>query len=138
MMASKKRKVDDENRVFNLGWQMEFAFAEIGGKPICLICQKTVAVLKRANLQRHHEQLHPDFTVAYPLSSDLRRQKVQTLLSGFHAQRSIFRGIVKSADNISEASFRIAWNIAKAKRPATEGEFLKNKFLDCAESLFVD
>ncbi|KAK9977291.1 hypothetical protein ABG768_019112 [Culter alburnus] len=137
-MASKKRKVDNENRVFNPAWQMDFAFAEIGGKPMCLICQKTIAVLKRANLQRHHEQLHPDFSVAYPQSSDLRSQKVQTLLAVFHAQRSMFRGIIKSADNITEASFRVAWNIAKAKRPATEGEFLKDTFMDCAESLFSE
>jgi len=48
--------------------------------------QKTIAVLKRANLQRHHEQLHPEFKAAYPPDSDLRRTKLQTLLDGFQAQ----------------------------------------------------
>lgn len=29
-------------------WEIEFAFVEIGGKQMCLICQKTFAVLKQA------------------------------------------------------------------------------------------
>ncbi|KAJ3607182.1 hypothetical protein NHX12_026695 [Muraenolepis orangiensis] len=37
----------------------------------------------------------------------------------------MFRSVVKSSDNVTEASFKIAWNIAKAKKPATEGKFLK-------------
>jgi len=53
-MAKKKRKVGDENRVYNPAWVREFDFSEVHGKPLCLICQKTIAVLKRANLQRHH------------------------------------------------------------------------------------
>ena len=116
----------------------KFGFAEVHGIPMCLICQKTIAVLKRANLQRNHEQLHPEFKAAYPLDSDLRRTKLQTLLDGFQAQQSIVRDMVKSSDNVIEASFKIAWNIAKANKPATEGEFLKTTFVDCANSLFSD
>ena len=45
--------------------------------------------------------------------------------------------MVKS-NNVAEASFKIAWNIAKANKPATEGEFLKTAFVDCTNSLFSD
>jgi len=133
-----KRKVGDENRVLNPAWVRDFGFAEVHGKPMCLIFQKIIAVLKRANLQRHHEQLHPEFKAAYPPDSDLRRTKLQTLLDGFQAQQSIFRNVVKSSDNVTEASFKIAWNITKANKPATEGEFLKTTFVDCTNSLFPD
>jgi len=44
--------------------------------------------------------------------------------------------MVKSNDNVTEASFKIAWSIAKANKPSTEGEFLKTTFVDCANSLF--
>jgi len=114
----------------------DFGFAEVHGKPMCLICQKTIAVLKRANLQRHREQPHPEFKAAYPPDSDLRRTKPQALLDGFQVQQSIFRNMVKSNDNVTEASFEIAWNIAKINKPATEGEFLKTTFADCVNSLF--
>jgi len=123
-MATKKSKVGDENRVCNPAWAREFGFAEVHGKPMCFICQQTITVLKRANLQRHHEQLHPEFKAAYPPDSDLRRKKLQTLLCGFQAKQSIFHNMVKSNDNETEASFKIAWNIAKANKPATEGELL--------------
>ena len=101
-----------------------FGFSEVHGKPICLICQKRITVLKRANLQRHHEQLHPEFKAAYPRDSNLRRKKLQKLLDGFQAQQSFFCNMVKSNDNETEASFKIAWNIAKANKLATKGEFL--------------
>lgn len=65
------------------------------GKGICIFCQKTIAVLKRANLQSHHERLHPDFSVAYPHSSDLRSQKVQTLL-GFTASNPCSTAMLKA------------------------------------------
>jgi len=32
--------------------------------------------------------------------------------------------------------FNPDWNIGKANKPATEGEFLKPTFFDCANSLF--
>jgi len=82
---------------------------------MCFICQKTITVLKRANLQHHHEQLHPEFKAAYPSDGNLRRKKLQALLDGFQAKQSTFRNMVKSNDNETEASFKIAWNIAKEK-----------------------
>lgn len=137
-MATKKRKVDDEHRVFNSAWKNEFAFTETNGKPMCLICQRTVSVMKRDNLRRHHERLHPEFKTTHPPDSDLRKNKIQAWLACFQAQRSVFRGILNSADNVTESSFTIAWNIAKAKKPATEGEFFKKTLADCANSLFSE
>jgi len=78
------------------------------------------------------------FIRSYPLGSDLRRKKLQTLLDGFQAQQSIFRNMVKSNDNVTGASFKLAWNTAKANKPATEGEFLTTTFIDCANSLLSD
>jgi len=46
--------------------------------------------------------------------------------------------MVKSNDSVTEASFKIVLNIAKANKPATEEEFLKTTFVDCANSHFSD
>jgi len=123
-MATKKSNVCDENRVFNPAWVREFSIGEVHGKPMCFIYQKTITVLKWANLQRHHQQLHPEFKAASPPGRDLRRKKLQTLLDGFQAKQSICRNMVKSNDNETEASFKIFWKIAKANEPVTEGELL--------------
>ena len=39
---SKKRKIDDEKRIFNEDWTEKFAFIEKENKPICLICKKNL------------------------------------------------------------------------------------------------
>jgi len=36
---------------------------------MCLFCQKTIAVRKGVNLQRHHEQLHQQIIVYYLTAS---------------------------------------------------------------------
>jgi hypothetical protein len=51
-MASKKRKVGDEGSVFKEGWTSEYFFTESDGKPVCLICQRTVPVMKEYSIKR--------------------------------------------------------------------------------------
>lgn len=52
-MASKKRKVDSECRVFKDEWTWKYFFTPIKDKPVCLICNEAVAVFKEFNLSRH-------------------------------------------------------------------------------------
>ena len=57
-----KRKVDAENRRFQTRWEAEYMFTEVKGKPVCLLCGESLAVMKEYNLRRHHEtsQKHTD------------------------------------------------------------------------------
>lgn len=45
-MTTKKRKVDSECRVFKEEWSWKYFFTEFKDKPVCLICNETVAVFK--------------------------------------------------------------------------------------------
>lgn len=63
--GKKKREGDDENTDFSPAWEIKFALAEIRERPACLIRQKTIAVSKQANLQRHHKQLYAAFEDGY-------------------------------------------------------------------------
>ena len=54
MTIIKKRKVEFEFRAFNLEWEKYFLI-ELFGQAQCLICLKTVAVLKEYNVRRHRE-----------------------------------------------------------------------------------
>ena len=57
--SAKKRKVDIERRAFNPAWRENYFFMERFGQPNwCLICFKTVAVLKEFNMRRHWEAEH--------------------------------------------------------------------------------
>ena len=39
-----KRKVDFENRGFQERWEAEYMFADVKGKPVCLVCRADVAM----------------------------------------------------------------------------------------------
>ena len=44
---AKKRKVTEENRMFNASWELDFVFTLSNDKPVCLICQNSISVLKK-------------------------------------------------------------------------------------------
>lgn len=52
-----KRRVDCENRQFKEEWTECYAFIlpPTSARPMCLICQETVALVKSGNLKRHYE-----------------------------------------------------------------------------------
>ena len=51
----KKRKIEDESRVFQAKWTDLYFFTDFNKKPICLICKESISVLKEYNIKRHYE-----------------------------------------------------------------------------------
>ena len=76
-----KRKVDTENRGFQTRWESEYMFTEVAGKPVCLLCGESVAVLKEYNLRRHYETKHADKNKN--MDMEQRLQKAEELKRGF-------------------------------------------------------
>lgn len=98
--AKKQRKVDTENRQFNKEWELQFFFVEgtnPQAKPVCVICGKTVAVAKKDNMKRHHTSVHTGWEGNYPVESETRKEKFNSL-----AHTLSTRSIVN--DNINESS----------------------------------
>ncbi len=66
MDKSKKRKASDENRTFNASWTDSSAFtADETGLPVCLICSKKLANIKKSNAERHFQNKHTAFAEKY-------------------------------------------------------------------------
>ena len=61
MSASKKRKIEDECRIFDPGWTEKYFFTDVKDKAVCLICHATVAVFKEHYLKRHFQTNHANF-----------------------------------------------------------------------------
>ncbi|XP_067144229.1 general transcription factor II-I repeat domain-containing protein 2-like [Centruroides vittatus] len=114
---NKKRKYEQENRSFNNEWEENFFFIDNNGKALCVICNSTVKNYKASNLRRHYETNHPQFSNQYPPNSKLRSDKLASLKSNLNKQQSVLMTCSNQANNVAEASFVIAWNIARAKRP---------------------
>jgi len=64
----KKRKIDSENREYKTEWTDKYVFALTVGstKPMCLICNETVSLVKSGNVKCHYETKHAHFKQNYP------------------------------------------------------------------------
>lgn len=124
-MASRKRKYEQEYRAFNTEWEEEFMFVERNGKPMCLLCQVLLSQFKASNLRRHHDSNHSEFKTKFPIGSELRKTKVKSAKEKLQGERMFMSVFTKESDLTTEAGFALAFNIAKAKKPYTEGEFVK-------------
>lgn len=123
MSNSKKKKVDNNNRIFNENWTDKYFFIESKGKPVCLICHKSIAVIKEYNLKRHFETNHAK-SIAQ-LNDAQRSRKISTLKSSLEGQQSIFKKSENESKMVTSISFEIAELIAKKKKPFLDGDYIK-------------
>ena len=66
---SKKQKVDSECRSFKESWGLDYFVQENNNRPLCLICNKTVAVMKKYNIKRHYVTKHANTYEKYKSKS---------------------------------------------------------------------
>ncbi|KAK9720365.1 Spin-doc zinc-finger [Popillia japonica] len=135
-MASSSRKVNTYH--FHLEWEEQYFFTEVKGKNVCLLCNTSISVARKGNIERHHKAVHSKFEKSFPLSSGTRKEKLKQLKNQLVGQQSIF---LKTADKnkaATEASYRVSQIIARKKKPYEDGEMIKQAFLEAADSLFAN
>ena len=130
-----KRKYEDEHRAFLTEWESLYFFVERNSKPFCLVCQELLAHFKASNLQRHFTSLHANISHKFPKRTELRKHKLIALSSQAEKQIQIFQKFTKHSETVMLAPYLVAWNIAMAKKPYNEGEFVKKYLCDIVEIL---
>jgi hypothetical protein len=88
-----KRKSESEVgfRAFNEEWEEQFIFTMgKSSKPICLICNLTVAVPQIYNIERHLKQNHDTFNTSYPRASALRTKYISKKREALIASKTCF------------------------------------------------
>ena len=86
-------------------------------KCVCLICQCTIALPKKGNVERHFWTAHKNYDTEFPPKSELRRKKLKELKSQLSAQQSFFTQATSKAKAVTEASFRVSHFIVKKRNP---------------------
>ncbi|XP_061530001.1 protein DBF4 homolog A isoform X2 [Phycodurus eques] len=115
----------EEHRTFLPEWESLYFFVKRNGKPICLICHAALAHFKASNLQRPFSSLHPNIEQEFPKGTELRKNKWVALKSQAEKQVQFFQKFPKHSETVTLASYQLAWNIARAKKPYNEGDFIK-------------
>jgi hypothetical protein len=67
-----------------------FFFIDVNGKCQRLICNKIIAECKKSNIERHFQSLHKNYDLEFPLTSELRKNKLQRLKSSIQQQQNFF------------------------------------------------
>lgn len=133
MSVPKKKKVDAECRIFNNNWTLSYLFTDLNGKPLCLVCGITIAVMKEFNLRRHYDSHHKEKFEKF--EGQARNEEVKKLMLQLKKQQCCFVKPQQISDGAVKASYVIANEIAIASKPFTEGEFVKKCILLAAENI---
>lgn len=140
-MDRKKRKVDSENRKFLTEWTEQYCFTlpdRPGAVPVCLICNKTVALIKSTNLKRHYETTHQQFHQNFPLGSEARQEKLKAYLTSYKKSTSILVRSMSEQEKSADAALRVCWTLNKHQKPFSDSEIIKECMLGVATALFED
>jgi hypothetical protein len=129
----RRRKLEDECRVFQEKWENIYFFSVVRDKIVSLICNKGVSVPKEYNLCHHYETLHKDKFGVF--EGKLREDKLKNLKSDLQQQQNIFTIATKSNEAAVHASFVISQIIAKKSKPFRDGEYVKECIMKAAEIL---
>ena len=119
-MAAKRRKVNDEGRKFQSAWTEKYFFVEHYSKPVCLICQTSMAVMKECNVKRHYQTCHNKYE---EYVGEGRKLKIRSLISGFEQQTNFFRKKQQESESDTRAALVVSSLIAKRMKPFTDAEF---------------
>lgn len=121
---------------FHPEWEQDYFFVYSHSKPVCLICNATVALAKKANLERHFKTVHRSYDTDFPAKTLLRATKVRDLKAQLAARQSIFTKPKTQSKAATIASYRVSHVLAKHNKPFKDGNIVKEAFLEAADSLF--
>lgn len=68
---------------FHAEWKGDFFFTMSYLKCVCLICQTSITIQKKGNVERYFRTLHKNYDSDFPAKNELRKRKVRELKSQF-------------------------------------------------------
>ena len=129
-MMGKKRKINDEGRIFNNEWFVKY-FVVQDEKAICLICQSNIVCLNEYNIKRHYNSQH---SKKYDeISGQLRVDKANKLKKSRQGQQKMMLTYTDDSKLASVLSFKLNEAIAEKGKSFSDGEFIKHRLLIIAE-----
>ena len=100
----------------------------------CLICLKTVAVLKEFNIRRHWEAEHRASNFG-SMSPAERKDAIDRLSGYLQKTTSFFRKQTAEADKIVRASYDVSRILARWMKPFSDRDFIKECHVAMVDSV---
>lgn len=129
---SVKRKIDRENRSYKESWESDYLIVNNNGKLQCLVCMQVVSVSKEYNMRRHYSTMHENKYATY--TDESRRILVADLKKKLKQQTGMFSKILHSQTHSLYASYAVSLELARAKKPFTDGNLIKKCAIEMAKA----
>lgn len=131
MAAPPAKKADV--RAFQPSWTQDFAFVFLKDRAVCTLCFENV-VCRTSSVKRHFETKHEK---TFKDQAD-KAESIKRAVSRYEKQASYLKVFATAQNHATEASYCIAHCIAKHGKPFTDGEYIKEAFLSCSNTLFAN
>ena len=132
-LATKKRLIEDV-RVFQKYWTEKFGVIEKDNKALCIFYFETVVCIT-SSVKRH---LKVFMITKTNKTEEEKRELINSKLSKTKKQADKFMNFIsgRSSSNLVAASFEVSKVIAQHGKPLSDGDYIKEAWLECAPFLF--
>ena len=124
MAPKRKRTLNEEGRVFNEGWGMQYFFVPNKDKICYLLCDATISCMKKYNAKLHYEthEKHKHFQ----LEGEERKIAFERLKNQIERQQQMFKKISCQKNDAIEATYRVALLLGKRGKPFSDVDISVN------------
>ena len=132
----RKRTLQEERRVFNVEWELQFYVVAVKDKMMCLLCNCMIRTVKKYNANQHYTTHKNHKYVA--LKGEARKEALKKMKLHNQQQRQVFQSVSRQGTNITEATYRIAYILGKKGKPYSDAELIKYCIIEAVSCLDSD
>ena len=128
MVPKRKRTLDEEGRVFNEEWGLQYFVVLNKDKMCCLLCDAIISCMKKYNAKLHYET-HEKHKV-FQLEGEERKVAFQKLKNQKERQQQMFKKISCQKNDAIEATYRVALLLGKRGKPFSDVDIIKESIIE--------
>ena len=124
----RKRTLQEERRVINEEWELQFYVVAVKDKIMCLLCNSMITAVKKCNAKQHYTTHKNHKYVA--LEGEACKEALKKMMLHNQQQRQVFQSVSRQGTNITEATNRIACILSKKSKPYSDAELIKDCIIE--------
>ena len=129
-LGKRVRKQGDSKRFWNASWESEFlvSYDKMSDTVTCLKCMGRIETVKKYNIQRHCERLHPEVR---QWSEERRKLFIQQAKTRVNKMRNTLTSVFQPSVRLSEATYKLCYTLVKHHKPVSFAEPMVNWAVSC-------
>ena len=117
----RKRTLQEERRVFNEDWELQFYVVAVKDKMMCSLCNSIITIAKKYSANQHYRS-HKNYKYV-ALEGEARKEALNKMKLLNQQQLQVFQSVSRQVTNITEATYRIAYILGTKGKPSSDVVF---------------